>query len=195
MSIIGLGVGIPFCNQKSKLLVYDSFNRANNANLNNADTGQTWSLLAGGVEISGNKAAATNTGVNRVAIQAGVINFITSAVFNVVNFTNDTITSFTRCLNASNFIGLRADKTNITLFTFINSTITVIGSYPLILPLGNSKLALKTVDNTFTILLNDSVLFEITNDNVLKTSTMCGFTLYSTGIPVNKIDDFKVEAI
>lgn len=71
--LLGLGLGVPFQTSKG-VLVFDSFNRADNAaSMGNADTGQSWQVLSGTWGISSNKAyLASVTSQASTVVNAGV---------------------------------------------------------------------------------------------------------------------------
>lgn len=68
-----------------RILVYDSFNRADNATtLGNADTGQAWTALAGTFGISGNQAyVASHVGADRAVLNANAFDYALTVQFSI----------------------------------------------------------------------------------------------------------------
>jgi hypothetical protein len=56
-------------------VVWDSFNRADNANLGNAESGQAWAKIGGGFKIVSNRITATAAGLNKSYINVGIPDF------------------------------------------------------------------------------------------------------------------------
>lgn len=114
-------------------LVYDSFNRINNAStLGNTETGQTWEYETTYWYISNNKAyanaqsARVNPGVSdNFEIQADItFNTYAGLIFRAMSATSN------------NFYLVRMNGTNITLFRVISGTPTSIGSYDITTSVG-----------------------------------------------------------
>jgi hypothetical protein len=177
----------------AKLKVFDGFNRADSLSLGNADTGQAWETLVAPLKILGNKCTGQSSGGNHGIIETGLLNKLVTV--NMFLGSADINNVYARVLDQANYVRLRIDSASISIRKVISASETVLASYSYAWS-GTHTLGIKTIDNIFTAYLDGLQILTVTDDNVAKTYTKSGITLYNAAAaPLSTFEDFKVEAI
>jgi len=199
MGIVGIGLGVPFANQKSKLVVYDSFNRADNPNsLGIADTGQVWQALSGVWGILSGVAYNTNilSGNNRVVLDAGLSDYI-------IQVKTTISAGYARLLfrlsDDKNEWMLTRSPFNVAidyeLQKRVNGVTTLMGTFSTTPQNGDILKVICKGDN-IQAFINDINVINL-NDDFNGSSTKCGFGFFKEPGIINDstFDNFTVEDI
>lgn len=188
---IGNAIGVPFSSAKSKLIVYDSFNRPDNSNsLGKTDTGQTWEVLSATWGIVNNQAycpspSASNDSFAVISTEADCAVEVTLALYGIsmrVGF---------RVSDKNNGFILNCEVGKAHLYRRNNGAFTSIGSYGLQWKSGDKvKIVLKGA--SIKVHVNDIEVLSVTdsfNINVKKH----GLGNYDSS--ACRWDDFKVVGV
>jgi hypothetical protein len=177
----------------NKIIVFDGFNRANNAlTLGNADTGQSWSEEAGiwGV-IDGTAYIATPSAGNNFAVidVSPYDNYIIRGKF-AVNTAEGRI--LFRYLNADNRLNITRISQAYTLYKTIDGVYTAIGSNAKT-PKDNDIVEVRLNDGNIKVLINGELIIDI-EESTFQSVTKCGISGNLNNRTV-RFDNFTVEAI
>jgi hypothetical protein len=176
----------------NKVIVFDSFNRANNANsLGNADTGQAWQPLQGTWGIDNNAAYTTNTsGFARAVIDSGLSNCIVSCTLSTLSADGTTRFIF-RQLGINNELYIGVVATGYEIDKRVTGSPTLLGSYS-ITPKSGDRLQVTLNGSNIKVYLNDILIFNVT-ETFNQNQTKHGLCVYNSSAA--RYDNFKVEAI
>ena len=171
-------------------VVSDSFNRADNAVMGNADTGQAWSNAVGTWGIAGNMAKCTTpTDISCAVLETGKSNVMVSV--------NSVFSGYSgicfRYLNLSNTWMVRLNPTSLGLFKYDNSTGATSMGTTALTPVNGTTYNIKVVANGSRIdVYMDGILRISVTDSLHLTRTMCGLYAFNT---MTVFEDFKVRAL
>jgi hypothetical protein len=181
--------------QKKRILAQDGFNRADSVtSLNNANTGQAWSVISagGGVAgISSNQAylstspssyslALIDVGRSRYAASIKLI-IVTGAVF------------YFRAVDESNFFMIRNNGGVYELYKRISAAFTLLGTYSTV---ANNDILRVELFGTNNIAVYVNGILQISaSDNSLVTATKVGFGGFASNSTSARFDEFKVVDI
>lgn len=188
----GIGVGIGFGGKVRKILIKDSFNRADSATtLGNTETGQTWVAQSAAWGTSGNAAYLT-AGSSRTVISTAISNNY------AVQITLKTVTSLDnlqrvifRYVDTSNelYFG-KATAAQYQLVKRVAGSATTLATIPQA-PANGDVLRVEVRGSNIIAKIN-GVTVATVNDAANQSGT--GFGLFSAD-NVGRFDDFVVEGI
>ncbi|MCM3130945.1 hypothetical protein ACFQ3J_00405 [Paenibacillus provencensis] len=196
MTTLGIGIGIGtglLVVSKSKLVVSDTFNRAdNNTSLGTADTGQAWQALSGVFGIVGNTAqlitAAGTT--NTAVVDSGISNCVIKATL----ATNSVITRIAfRVTDATNMIFVQSNQgsSNYQILRVVDNAQTSIATVSRA-PAAGDEITVNLDGSSIVVLINGTQAMSVTEAFNL-TATKHGIGVRNT--PSSSIDNFRVEAL
>ncbi|NRG30707.1 hypothetical protein [Niallia circulans] len=189
--IIGMGIGVSDKGyaEVDKIIVYDSFDRANSNKLGISDTGQTWQELSGSWGIIDNQAYLPSGGSNsRAAIESNVsdgqisVEQTTTAPGSRILF---------RLTDITNHFSFQSESNHFRLYRFDSSGTNLLGSNNTVIPKNNDVLKVILKDNSIKCYVNNELIFSVT-DNFNKAATRHGLMANGT---TARFDNFKVEAV
>lgn len=170
-------------------VVSDDFNRSNrNLNGDTADSGQTWSGLAGTPQIVSNQGAGAASGNDIATIDAGIAD---CEVYMTVTTKNGDEGVIGRASNVSNLFLAQATATAINLLRRTSGSYTSLGTHATAIA-NNDVLKLKMNGSSLEVLLN-GVSKVTATDTQNQTNTRHGFRL--DGSTTSRIDTFRVDAL
>ena len=187
---------------RKKLIVYDGFNRADNASsLGNADTGQVWSASGFGiVSNKGHYVINTNNAVI-ATLDGGVVDVFSAQAkikYVLVGGSAVGVACRTDGTTDNRITAMIQTSTRKFLCTkSVSGTSTVLGSIDFS-PIDGVEYTIKIEvnGNTFACYVDGILKIQVTDDNALKTNTKQGIVLYNgSTLSTITFDDFRVEAI
>lgn len=203
-TLLGLSIGIPFPRKARRVVIKDSFNRADNAtSLGSTETGQAWQPLNGTWGISNGKAYSVSDNSDDICVfDVGKSDFSITCTFNCqTNGTNlRVINLIFRVLDAGNFLMTRENQGALELYKRVGGSFTQLASTPYGL--------LDNTDYTLTVLCSGNQINVYINGGAAKIAytlsgsesafasyTKAGLRLTKAGLPTNpaRADNLFVE--
>jgi hypothetical protein len=177
--------------QKKKVIVQDSFNRADNAlTLGNADTGQTWGVTPNAWGISGNQAYSVDTTTTDYASITGTINpFKMSATLKFSSYEGIML----RFSDTNNHIFARIGSSDITLQKRVAGASTTIGTYTFSPVVGNSYLVQAICNGSNIRIILDGIERINVTETFNQSAIKVGIKVFASA--AGRFDNFLLEEL
>lgn len=203
---IGIAIGIPFQNKIKKILLKDSFNRADIPNsLGAAETGQMWVGNVGTWGVINNKAySSSDINQDFVSVDLGVSNFSYGCV---ISFDTTSISIYRlmhivfRTLDVNNHLLVEVFNGFIRLYRCVSGSYTLLSQTPMTTTSNTDyALTISCTGNNIGVYVNGGLKINYTlsgGDTSFSTYTKIGARMIKAGAPTNpaRLDNVIVEGI
>lgn len=150
-------------------IVGDTFARADNAALGNADSGQAWTSSAGAFRVT-SKAAAPTTDVNtRSYVETGVADQWASAAFASAPDGTGRHWVIARLVDANNYYRVSAYPTSLELQKIVGGSVTSLATVGITPPVMGDVVGLRCVGTTLEVYINSVLITSVTDASLAGT--------------------------
>jgi hypothetical protein len=188
---IGIGIGLDFSKKVRRVVIRDSFNRADNSvTPGNADTGQAWVNSAASVAgIQSNRLVFSLSATGNSTIDCGISDCIISIKF-VTVFQSQRL--LCRWVDANNEIYVDMGTTTASLIKRIVGATTSIGSMPI--PVAGDTITVVLLGSNISVYVNGVLKINVT-ETFNQTATKLGVRIAGTTAFGSTFDNLIVTTV